>query len=174
MTIEPEAITSTGLPRAVRGYDTRATDELLKRVAWDYLQLQNTCRQLTAKLEQQGSSTSADKPAQQPRPPVVPRAETDDVARTLIAAAQQAAKELRRSAREECEIMLKKARARAQAIEALEKRRVERATVGAGQIQAAAAQLRARLQAALEAAIAEAGDPEDDRERSTAGSYVKD
>jgi cell division septum initiation protein DivIVA len=173
MTIEPEAITSTTLPRAVRGYDTHATDELLKRVAWDYLQLQNTCRQLTAKLEQQGSSTPADKPGQQPRP-VAPRAETDDVARTLIAAAQQAAKELRRSAREECEIMLKKARARARAIEAAERRRVEHATAGAGQIQSAAAQLQARLQAALEAAIAEAGDPEVDHQAgSTAGSYVQ-
>jgi hypothetical protein len=41
------------------------------------------------------------------------------------------------------------------------------------QIQAAAAQLQARLQAALEAATAEAGDPEVDQAQSTAGSYVQ-
>jgi cell division septum initiation protein DivIVA len=172
MTMEPEAITSTGLPRAVRGYDTHATDELLKRVAWDYLQLQNTCRQLTAKLEQKDSSTPAEEPAQT-WSPVVPRAETDDSARVLIAAAQGAAKELRRSAREECEIMLKKARARARAIEAAERRRVEHATAAIGQIQSAAAQLHARLQAALEAVIVGAGDPEVDQAGATDRSYVK-
>ncbi|MGN6797547.1 MAG: DivIVA domain-containing protein [Gaiellaceae bacterium] len=38
MPIRPEDIDPSKLPVALRGYDREATDELLKRVAWDYRQ----------------------------------------------------------------------------------------------------------------------------------------
>jgi cell division septum initiation protein DivIVA len=39
MPIRPEEIDPSKLPGAFRGYDRAATDELLKRVAWDYRQV---------------------------------------------------------------------------------------------------------------------------------------
>jgi cell division septum initiation protein DivIVA len=39
MAIKPEEIDPSKLPVALRGYDRAATDELLKRVAWDYRQM---------------------------------------------------------------------------------------------------------------------------------------
>src|SRR5690242_4180728 len=38
MPIRPEEIDPSKLPVGLRGYDREATDELLKRVAWDYRQ----------------------------------------------------------------------------------------------------------------------------------------
>src|SRR5947209_7391423 len=38
MPIRPEEIDPSKLPVGLRGYDRAATDELLKRVAWDYRQ----------------------------------------------------------------------------------------------------------------------------------------
>ena len=38
MPIRPEDIDPSKLPVAFRGYDRAATDDLLKRVAWDYRQ----------------------------------------------------------------------------------------------------------------------------------------
>ena len=38
MPIRPEDIDPTNLPVSLRGYDREVTDELLKRVAWDYRQ----------------------------------------------------------------------------------------------------------------------------------------
>ena len=38
MPIKPEEIDPSKLPVAFRGYDRAATDDLLKRVAWDYRQ----------------------------------------------------------------------------------------------------------------------------------------
>jgi cell division septum initiation protein DivIVA len=38
MPIKPEEIDPSKLPVSLRGYDRQATDELLKRVAWDYRQ----------------------------------------------------------------------------------------------------------------------------------------
>src|SRR4051794_7574396 len=42
MPIKPEEIDPSKLPVSLRGYDRQATDELLKRVAWDYRQALRT------------------------------------------------------------------------------------------------------------------------------------
>ena len=60
MPIRPEDIDPSKLPVAFRGYDRDATDELLKRVAWDYrqaLRAQEDRAETTERLER-GSKSS--------------------------------------------------------------------------------------------------------------------
>jgi cell division septum initiation protein DivIVA len=149
MPIDPEAITPAGLPRSFHGYDREATDDLLKRVAWDYRQLVNECRKLREAAEPYPSRQPALRPG------------GDEVARTLVAAAHRAAKELRESARSDCEAMLKKARARAHELEAEGRHRAEHAAADTAQLQQAAAALRAQLSAALQVALGEQPAPAD-------------
>ena len=164
--MDPDAINADGLPRALRGYDCEATDDLLKRVAWDYLQVLGEVRRLSRLTEQEqavsgvrgldaagfGGRTAAG-------------AEPDDVGRALLAAAQKAAKELRESTRRECEVIIKKARRRAEDIAAAEERQVRRASSDAAAVLEAAARLRGQLAAALEAVTSDS--PERQHEERT-------
>lgn len=123
------------LPTAVRGYRREETDELLKRVAWDYQQLlheRDGLAEQVRKLKQIRDDLETDKEllrAQRKElegelvakaaapPPPPPRPEPDDVARALLGNAQRAARELRESTRAECEAILAKARKQATEIE---------------------------------------------------------
>jgi cell division septum initiation protein DivIVA len=112
--LKPEEIDPEVLPRAsVGGYKSGPVEELLKRVAWDYRQLLHENRQLrgqlaelegrAGELEQQLARFERESRRKQP----------DELARQALAASQRAARELRESTREECEIAIKKARRRA-------------------------------------------------------------
>ncbi len=128
------------LPRSFRGYNRRATEELFRRVAWDYAVLAGEHRKLKTAAEAQPPAAP-----EQPQPARATRAEFDEEAHLLLAAAQKAAREMRESARADCELALKKAKSRAGEIE-------EEAMRAAGDARAvldAAVALRLSLQDAL-------------------------
>ena len=93
------------LPRSFRGYNRRATEELFRRVAWDYAVLAGEHRKLKTAAEAQPPAAP-----EQPQPARATRAEFDEEAHLLLAAAQKAAREMRESARADCELALKKAK----------------------------------------------------------------
>jgi cell division septum initiation protein DivIVA len=99
------------LPRSFRGYNRRATEELFRRVAWDYAVLAGEHRKLKTAVEQPPAAVEP------PQPVLAQRAEFDEEAHRLLGAAQKAARDLRESTRAECELALKKANRRAGEIE---------------------------------------------------------
>jgi len=118
------------LPRAlVGGLRREPVEELLRRVEWDYSQLCFEHEKLKEMGERRGPghveapdvpqaevAATIDeveaRPVRQGRP-----REPDELARIALAAAQRAAREMRESARDDCELMLKKARSRIQKLE---------------------------------------------------------
>ena len=133
----PESIDADpqSLPRSFRGYNRRATEELFRRVAWDYAVLAGEHRKL-----KQGTP-----PAEPLQPARTPRAEFDAEAHALLAAAHRAARDLRESTRAECEQALKKAKGRAAEIE----QEAERSATDARAVLDAVAMLHASLYEAL-------------------------
>jgi flagellar biosynthesis/type III secretory pathway protein FliH len=105
---------------------------MFRRVAWDYGVLAGEHRKLKQAMEEL-----------QPAPR--PRAQLDEAAHSLLAAAHRAARELLESAREECEQALRKAKRRAAEIED----EAARTTTGAASVLETASTLRASLQEAL-------------------------
>ena len=68
MPIKPEDIDPSKLPVAFRGYDRAATDDLLKRVAWDYRQasrVQDTWTEERERLKKQIQQLEAQVTSQQ-------------------------------------------------------------------------------------------------------------
>jgi cell division septum initiation protein DivIVA len=138
------------LPRAlVGGLKQGPTEELLHRVAADYAQLYDENRKLKAAIdrlelrakepvaapeangapETNGAPQAVPAPIEQvvAQPAVREHREVDDLARVVLGAAQRAAREMRESARLDCELMLKKASTRAHEIErAAERARAEK------------------------------------------------
>ncbi len=155
MTPDSLDVDPSSLPRSFRGYNRWATEELFRRVAWDYGVLAGEHRKLKRTM-QEGQPLEA--PPLYPPPleasapavgwPVAsePRVDPDEEARVLLALALRAVREMRESTREDCELALRKARGRAAEIEA----EAERAGAGAVAVVQAASTLRATLRAALE------------------------
>jgi cell division septum initiation protein DivIVA len=129
--LSPDEINATDLPHVtIGGYKPEATVELLKRVAWDYGMLFHENRKLTATVEElRKDADELTSEIEALRSANAVRRNPDDAGRAAIAAAQQAARELRESARRDCEVALKKARRRAGAIEA----ELERLSVAAAE-----------------------------------------
>jgi methyl-accepting chemotaxis protein len=131
----------TTLPRSFHGYDPEATEELFKRVAWDYGLLAGEHRKLKKSLE---DAQPTSRPA---------AGDVDSVARSLLATVQKVVREMRESAREDCERAIRKATKRAAEIED----EAKRASANATAILEAASELRSSLQEALESL--ERGEP---------------
>jgi chromosome segregation ATPase len=118
-TLRPEDLNLSAVPRNRLGQlKEEGVVELLQRAAWDYREalaekqrLARTVEELTQRtgelMEQVASLETA---ASRHREP-------DELARALLAAAQRTARESREIARQECEMMLKKAARRAETIE---------------------------------------------------------
>jgi cell division septum initiation protein DivIVA len=151
--LDPEQIGTAGLARdPVGGYKPRPVAEFLKRVAWDYRLLLEENKSLAEaadglrrrmqELESQIDGLEHE---------LARRRDPGDVSRAMLAAAQRIAGELRASARSDGEAALKKARARARSIEAEARRRVD----AEAEAERVAEHVRARLQAALDAMLAE-------------------
>src|SRR4051812_45865775 len=119
------------LPRSFRGYDRRSTEELARRLNWEYGVLAGEHRKLKQSVEERSAPRT--------------RVDYDEEAHALLAAAQKAARELRESVRAECEQVLRKARNRAAEIEA----EATRASGASAQILNGAAALHATLSDAL-------------------------
>jgi len=140
MPIKPEQVNASKLPTALRGYDRDATDELLRRVAWDYLQVERA--HATAEDEAEGlrgriAELESDLASQQEhfdrelrertarlegeverlRRALRDHEQRDEMTRRLLVSAQRSAREMRETARAECESLLKAAQRRATEIE---------------------------------------------------------
>ena len=126
MRIAPDDI-ELELPRAIFGGLRRdATEELLRRVAHDYAMLHEENKKLRATVA--GLERNAGEPVAEPQPELVsreapkpsepaPGRERDELDRKALALAQRAAKEMRASARLDCDLMLKKVSLRARSLE---------------------------------------------------------
>jgi hypothetical protein len=139
----------TSLPRQFRGYNRAATEELFRRVAWEYGVLAGEHRKLKNAVGEPQPAAPAQPapPPQAPQPVARPRVDDpDEIARAILGAALTAARQIRESARDECERALKKARGRAAKLEA----DADRAAGDAVVVLEAAALLRANLRAALD------------------------
>jgi cell division septum initiation protein DivIVA len=175
----PESLDAdpTSLPRRFRGYDRAATEELFRRVAWEYGVLAGEHRKLkkTVREPQPAAPAQLAAPAEPAAPPRAPepvarppRSDPDEIARAVLSAAITAAREIRESTRDECERALKKARGRAAKLEA----DADRAAGDAVAVLEAAALLRANLRAALDSLERSGPIPEPDGypQRSTTNS----
>ncbi len=180
---EPNDIEIEGLPRAlVGGLRRSAVQELLRRVQWEYSQLFFEYR----KLKEAGEAGQrADEPRAEPvaalaAPEVepaaeaaeAPRREPDELARLALAAARRTARELRESARRDCELMLKKARLRVVELEHEFERAKASRRAELAELDAMMDDVRAQMRAALQTIRPEApaGSPADvDQREATNG-----
>ena len=140
MPIKPEQVNASKLPSALRGYDRDATEELLRRVAWDYLQVERAhaavaeeaeaLRQRIAELEGAADhqrelfdravddrKTELEDEIASLKKALHEHEQRDEMTRRLLVSAQRSARELREQAREEAEALLKAAQRRAGEIE---------------------------------------------------------
>jgi hypothetical protein len=125
--LRPDDLSVSALPRSPLGHlRTEAVEELLQRAAWGYREALGQNQQLTNKVEQltqrvnelMAEIRSLEEAATKRKNP-------DELARALLASAQQTARAERDAARREAESTLKKARARAESIEKDIARRTE-------------------------------------------------
>jgi cell division septum initiation protein DivIVA len=156
MPIDPEEIGPASLPRtSLGGYKTGPTDELLKRVAWDYRQLVHEHRTLEEAADRlRGRVDELEAQVASLQGLLEVRRDPDEISRTLLAAAQRAARELRDSGRSDCEAMLKKAQARARQIEAEAQKQMDAASADLSRLQQLASQVRKELRAMLDTILA--------------------
>jgi cell division septum initiation protein DivIVA len=167
MTLEPEAIDLEGLPRAIGGGLKREpVEELLRRVQSEYSQLYYEHKRLKEELERRKAEpeprqeVSAPAPestsAPEPHTAVVgpaPHRDIDDLARVVLASTHRASRELRESARQDCELMLKKVRARIARLETeFERNKAERVAELA-KANATLLQVREQMKLTLEALV---------------------
>lgn len=151
MPLDPEYINLAGIPRdALGGYKAAPAEDLLGRIASDYRQLvheRNTLEETAGILRRRVDELEAQ--VAELRGRLEERRDPDEIGRTLLAAAQRMARELRESARGDSDATLKKARARARSIEAEAQRRSDAAT----RAQWLGADVRRRLQATLDTLV---------------------
>jgi cell division septum initiation protein DivIVA len=195
MPIRPEDIDPTKLPVAFRGYDRTPTDELLKRVAWDYrqaLRIEETWTQERERLRAQITELEQRVEAQQSEfaqalaQRLTARDETttektaqleaevrrlerlvhhhesrQELTEALFQTAKRAAHDLRESARQEADAVLKAAHRRAAEIERDAHVHARHANAELGRLQQLEKDLRDRLRETLQAVIGENGHKSD-------------
>jgi cell division septum initiation protein DivIVA len=194
--IQPDEIDPTKLPVAFRGYDRAATDDLLKRVAWDYRQatrVQVTWTEERERLKQRITELEAQVTSQQVE---FARALSDhdatsdaashsrvskleaevarlerlvrqherrrDLTQTLLETAQRSARDLRESARQDAEAVLKAAQRRAVEIQREARTSLRHSSTEIDRLQRLESDLRDRLRRTLESVIK----PDEQRERT--------
>ena len=156
MPLDPKEISAAGLPRSpLGGYKAGPTVELLKRVAWDYMQLVHECAkhaETVERLTRRTDELEAQVAALQTL--LDGHKDPDELARTLLAMAQRAAHELRESTRSEGEATLKKARVRAQEIESEAQKRISASMADVTQLKQLRERVRAQLHETLDSMVA--------------------
>jgi cell division septum initiation protein DivIVA len=119
VSLTPESIASPNLPRAkMGGYNVEATDELLRRIAWEWRRMQSDRRKLAdrnAELERQLQNVH--RGLDELRGQQGATADLEPRSAAALAAAYRAAEAIRGDARAESETLLKKARKRADVLE---------------------------------------------------------
>ena len=121
MPLRPEDLNLSALPRTSLGHlKTDAVGDLLQHAAWDYREalaqnqrLANTVQELTRRVEELTAEVDSLQAA------AARRKEPDELARSLLASAQRAAREERESARRDAESIMKKATRRAEQMQQL-------------------------------------------------------
>jgi len=153
--LRPEDLDLSALPRTPFGHlKAAAVADLLQRGAWDYREalaqnqrLASQVRALTDRVEQLMAQVNSLEQA------AARRKDPDELARTLLASAQRAAREERESARQECELMLRKVAQRVERIEQDARDRLEGGLSGLEQLEALRDELSNRLRSTLEAIV---------------------
>jgi cell division septum initiation protein DivIVA len=153
--LSPNEIDPELLPRAsVGGFKRGPVEELLKRVAWDYRQLLHNNHELRGQLAELEARADELERQLERIEKEGRRKQPDELARQALAASQRAARELRESTRQECEVAIKKARTRAERIEQQFYQDNARAVAELRELEelrrAAVERLRSSLNAALE------------------------
>jgi cell division septum initiation protein DivIVA len=156
--MDPAEITASGLPRsAVGGYKPGPTNELLRRVGWDYRQLIYEHATLSSAVDEfthRIAELEAQLEQLQQAPDDLPPADLEATAEAeqILADAQRAAEELRRTTEAECEALLEQARTRSRELDRqLPKPTTDEQHVAA--LQALRAQVSSELRATLERII---------------------
>jgi cell division initiation protein len=163
--LRPEDLDISTLPRTRLGHlQEDAVADMLQRAAWSYRealaegqQLARTVEELTARFEDLSAQVASLEESR------IRRKEPDELALSLLAAAQRSAREARESARREAELILKKATRRAGRLEKDAARGTEKSRAEVARLEkvreTVAEQLRQRLEtiAALYGAEAESG-----------------
>ncbi len=170
--LRPEDLDISTLPRTRLGHlQEDAVADMLQRAAWSYRealaegqQLARTVEELTARFEDLSAQVASLEESK------IRRKEPDELALSLLAAAQRSAREARESARRESELTLKKATRRAGRLEKDAARRTENSRSELARLEKlrekVAEQLRERLETivALHSGEAESGStPEETR-----------
>jgi cell division septum initiation protein DivIVA len=158
--LTPDEIDPERLPRAsLGGFKPGPVEDLLKRVEWDYRQLLHDDRVLHETIAQlQGRNEELERHIDALEKAASRQKEPDELARQALAASQRAARELRDSTRRDCELALKKARARARRIERHSYRENARAVAELRNLQDLRHALQERLQSSLLDALAQVED----------------
>jgi hypothetical protein len=172
MGLEPHEIDLDGLPRTIGGGLKREpVEELLRRVQWEYSQLYFEHKRLKESGVQPAPERQPPAPqpvAQEPPPPAAPaetqveqvepvepvakrpRREANEVGWAVLASAHRASLELRESARRECDLMLKKARARIVQMEREFERTKQSRATELEELDAMLSEIREQMRATLE------------------------
>jgi cell division septum initiation protein DivIVA len=158
--LRPEDLSLSALPRSRLGHlKTDAVAELLQRAAWDYREtlaqndrLAKTVEELSGRVEELMAQVSSLEEA------AARRKDPDELAKSLLASAQRAARAERESARRDGELILKKAAGRANKIEAdIARRRAGRLSE-ITRLEALRDEISARLRGMLETLVSRDGD----------------
>ncbi len=154
--LRPEDLDISTLPRTRLGHlQEDAVADLLQRAAWSYRealaegqQLARTVEELTARFEDLSAQVASLEES------AIRRKEPDELALSLLAAAQRSAREARESARRESELILKKAARRAGRLEKDAARRTEHSRAELARLEKLREKVAERLRERLETIVA--------------------
>jgi cell division septum initiation protein DivIVA len=155
VSIDPDEISAARLPRTLlRGYKVKPTQELLRRIAWDYRQVAYEGKALATAAEE-FTRRIAELEFHVRQLEASPEGTSADaLADGVLAEARRIADELQAAARAECEMMLAEARARSRDIEAAALARLEAGTPGRERLDALRERLRAEICSTLDSLAA--------------------
>jgi cell division septum initiation protein DivIVA len=156
---EPGDISLSGLPRSLfGGIKADAAERLLAEAAWHYREVlgrNNQLERALAELTQRAQELEAQVASLEEG--AAGRKDRDELARVLLASAERHARKLRESAREDCELMLRKARSRALEVEAKAQQRVQACASELAQLEALRTDVMMALSAFRESIVELAG-----------------
>lgn len=165
--LSPEMISTSKLPVGLRGYRRQETEDLLRRVAWDYQQLvheRDTLAEQVWQLEQARDDLEADKALLRAELKELEaaaaeqsarRAVEPDAAAALLATTQKAARALRESTRAECQAIIAKARKQAAELERQARANVEAAAAEVERLHRLQDDVRTQVRGLFEATLRE-------------------
>jgi cell division initiation protein len=159
--IKPEEIDPSQLKRTLRGYNRKATNELLERVALDYRQAtrakeawtreSESLRARIAELEQLTAAHEAE--VARLRQVVSAHSEREALVEAMLVTAQRTAQEIRDAAQQEADETMKAARHRAAEIESQTHLSIRQTAAELDRLRTLESDLRTRLRQTLEAAL---------------------